>query len=481
MKNCLPVVCAFLAASVAALLVGCRSTVPAGGGAAGIEAYLPLFQKNSLAGKVLYVTYSTRSESYRDGNVSVGPGKNVRLVFEAATGRHREETGRGLEQRDADARPGTTIYDHAVEINTWDGEEYVRWYPARHFVDAQGGYEYVSGIATVGTYSSALLFLRAWGHWGGCVPLSPLEERILAEDPRIEVDGDTVTIDDLHLSKFEFSKKNGILKRYTFFQPGWDMENQRELWEERYVDETYDFSNHVERAGVWMPLTITVNSPIRTVGMRNPDGEVKEMSMGHKMEYTVDPETLRLLDEAEDPSVFVADLPVGCHVEDTIRQEIYEVETAGQTLRGLPKAETLTEGAAQGAWTMDFDAAKKMAAEKKLPILLSVTGSDWCDEHRYMDWRVFHTRPWKDFAKQRLMLVIIDFPRNAGKVPAQFVKRNEQLAIQYGVTPIHFPTYIILAPDGETVLGKLKGSGNIGADTFIQQLEAITHGNKTVD
>ena len=36
------------------------------------------------------------------------------------------------------------------------------------------------------------------------------------------------------------------------------------------------------------------------------------------------------------------------------------------------------EGAEPGVWTMDFEAAKKLAKEKKLPILLNFTGSDWC-------------------------------------------------------------------------------------------------------
>ncbi len=44
-----------------------------------------------------------------------------------------------------------------------------------------------------------------------------------------------------------------------------------------------------------------------------------------------------------------------------------------------PAAEAIqTEGAKVGHWTMDFEAAKKIAAEKNLPLLLNFTGSDWC-------------------------------------------------------------------------------------------------------
>jgi len=47
-------------------------------------------------------------------------------------------------------------------------------------------------------------------------------------------------------------------------------------------------------------------------------------------------------------------------------------------LEGLSKEDFDTEGAKVGRWTMDLDAAKKLATDKQLPILLNFTGSDWC-------------------------------------------------------------------------------------------------------
>ena len=43
------------------------------------------------------------------------------------------------------------------------------------------------------------------------------------------------------------------------------------------------------------------------------------------------------------------------------------------------------EGASVGVWTMDFDAAVKLAGEKKLPLILNFTGSDWCGWCKLMD------------------------------------------------------------------------------------------------
>ena len=47
------------------------------------------------------------------------------------------------------------------------------------------------------------------------------------------------------------------------------------------------------------------------------------------------------------------------------------------------------EGAKLGHWTMDFDAATKLAAEKKVPLMLNFTGSDWCGWCKLMDKNVF--------------------------------------------------------------------------------------------
>ena len=44
---------------------------------------------------------------------------------------------------------------------------------------------------------------------------------------------------------------------------------------------------------------------------------------------SVDPQTLRLLDKAEDPSIFSEPLPAGCVVTDEIRKKRYRVTAEG--------------------------------------------------------------------------------------------------------------------------------------------------------
>ncbi len=138
---------------------------------------------------------------------------------------------------------------------------------------------------------------------------------------------------------------------------------------------------------------------------------------------------------------------------------------------GLLAGEVATRGAETGKWTMDYEAARKVAKEKKLPLFLNFTGSDWCGWCKLMDRHVFSQSEWQDYAKQNLVLVTLDFPRNKSLVPAQYVERNYHLQNQFGVEG--YPTFIILDEDGETVLGRLGASRNPTPEQFIAEVENL--------
>ena len=129
------------------------------------------------------------------------------------------------------------------------------------------------------------------------------------------------------------------------------------------------------------------------------------------------------------------------------------------------------EGAKVGEWTMDYDAALKLAGEKQLPVLLNFTGSDWCGWCKLMDRSVFSQTQWQEFARREMVLVTLDFPRNPNIVPAKYVGRNENLRVAYGVEG--FPTYMVVDSDGKTVLGKLGAAQEITPAMFIDQLKDL--------
>jgi protein disulfide-isomerase len=130
-----------------------------------------------------------------------------------------------------------------------------------------------------------------------------------------------------------------------------------------------------------------------------------------------------------------------------------------------------TEGAKVGEWTMDFEAAKTLAKEKNLPVLLNFTGSDWCGWCKLMDKNVFSTDAWKTYATQNVVTVFIDFPKDKSLVPEKRAEANKALSEKMGVKG--YPTYILLAPDGEKRIGKLGASKTATPESFIADIRKV--------
>jgi thioredoxin-related protein len=127
------------------------------------------------------------------------------------------------------------------------------------------------------------------------------------------------------------------------------------------------------------------------------------------------------------------------------------------------------DGAVPGKWTMDFDAAKKVAAEKKLPIILNFTGSDWCGWCKLMEEQVFTKEEWSKYAKENIMMAFIDFPEDDTLVPEKYVERNQALYMKYDISG--YPTYIILDSDGTTKLGQLGADQDKTPEIFIGEIK----------
>ncbi|MEI7945523.1 MAG: thioredoxin family protein [bacterium] len=132
----------------------------------------------------------------------------------------------------------------------------------------------------------------------------------------------------------------------------------------------------------------------------------------------------------------------------------------------------VTEGAKVGEWTMDFEAAKALSKEKNLTMLMNFTGSDWCGWCKLMDKNVFSTDDWKKYAKDKLVLVFIDFPKDKKLVPEKLAEANKALSDKFEVQG--YPTYILLASDGEKQLGRLSASRDATPPSFIQGIKKYT-------
>jgi thiol-disulfide isomerase/thioredoxin len=129
------------------------------------------------------------------------------------------------------------------------------------------------------------------------------------------------------------------------------------------------------------------------------------------------------------------------------------------------------KGAELGKWTMDYDAALKLADEKNLPLLLNFTGSDWCHWCKLMDETVYAKPAWGQFAAKNIVTVTVDFPKDKQLVPKEFAERNEKLKEKFAIEG--YPTYIILDKDGTTELGRLGAGEDKTPESFIQEVNEV--------
>ena len=124
--------------------------------------------------------------------------------------------------------------------------------------------------------------------------------------------------------------------------------------------------------------------------------------------------------------------------------------------------------AVPAGWTDDYEKAVAQAkAENKL-VFLDFTGSDWCGWCMKLDREVFSHQEFKNYAKDKLVLVEVDFPQGkhqTTKVKAQNAKLQKQFAVQ------GYPTIIVLNSDGKKIgqLGYMEG----GPNNFVAKLDAL--------
>lgn len=121
-----------------------------------------------------------------------------------------------------------------------------------------------------------------------------------------------------------------------------------------------------------------------------------------------------------------------------------------------------------GEWIEDYARAELIAAQKKYPILLNFTGSNWCGWCVKLRKEIFSTDTFKSYAKDNVVLVKLDFPKKI-KQSVALKRQNKALLKKYRVRG--FPTLIVLNAKAERIgkMGYVRG----GPDPFIEKLKSI--------
>ena len=119
-------------------------------------------------------------------------------------------------------------------------------------------------------------------------------------------------------------------------------------------------------------------------------------------------------------------------------------------------------------WETDFDVAKQRAQDEKKPILLDFTGSDWCGWCMKLKKEVFDTPEFRQYAKDKLVLVEVDFPHTK-RLPKALKEQNEKLAQEYGIRG--YPTITLLDSQGAKVAATGYQEG--GPEKYIEHLKSL--------
>jgi protein disulfide-isomerase len=127
---------------------------------------------------------------------------------------------------------------------------------------------------------------------------------------------------------------------------------------------------------------------------------------------------------------------------------------------------------AESDWLTDYKKAQQEAKAGNKFLLLDFTGSDWCGWCKKFDREVLLQPEFKDYARDNLVVVELDFPRAKPQAP-ELKKQNRELAQQYEI--VGFPTIVVLSADGQK-LWRYDGYFPDGPAAFIAQLQKLRKG-----
>ncbi len=123
------------------------------------------------------------------------------------------------------------------------------------------------------------------------------------------------------------------------------------------------------------------------------------------------------------------------------------------------------------------DAQERDTPPAERPRLLAFGSSDSCEWCRLLERRVFATDTWREWADAHVAFARVDLPRRDGVLAPDERERNNALADRLGVKGV--PTFVLLAPDGDVELGRVKvpdSSRGLGRDVTPEAFIAAVEG-----
>ncbi len=124
---------------------------------------------------------------------------------------------------------------------------------------------------------------------------------------------------------------------------------------------------------------------------------------------------------------------------------------------------------AEGTWLTDLSKAQAEAKTEHKMVFMDFTGSNWCPPCKALHKNVLTSKEFVDFAKENLVLVLVDFPR-PNHLPADQQKANDALLRKFDVEG--YPTVVVLDSNGKQ-LSKNVGYDGQSAKDFVAELKSL--------
>ena len=105
-------------------------------------------------------------------------------------------------------------------------------------------------------------------------------------------------------------------------------------------------------------------------------------------------------------------------------------------------------------WYTDVKEAVAVGKKQKKPLMLFFTGSDWCGWCIRLQKEVLTTPEFKKWAKEKVILVELDYPRRTAQTQ-EIKQQNFELQNAFGIQG--YPT--VCFAKGETIDGKVNFQG----------------------
>ncbi|MFY0652533.1 MAG: thioredoxin family protein [Cyclobacteriaceae bacterium] len=128
-------------------------------------------------------------------------------------------------------------------------------------------------------------------------------------------------------------------------------------------------------------------------------------------------------------------------------------------------------------WLVDIDEAYQISKQTNKPILANFTGSDWCGWCKKLRSEVFSKQAFKEWAKDNVVLLELDFPRRK-RLPEQQMMQNRGLQQAFQVRG--YPTIWVFDlekpdPNGQFQIHALGKTGYIrgGSDNFTREVDKM--------